>query len=529
MEGTSRKRTKTIANKKKSSRRHRSPTPDLSPLLPDHWEVEFMDHAHRTRFEGLLERQFMAQKFAHIDSLRELSILNEVQTLFQNIGWDNMLNLNAPSYARPSREILSSLAFENNVLSFRLANRSLSIHVDQIAELVGQDTAGTFDPYAFRARRADNDVLRRGWSAITSNQVYHPSSAKASSIIHPVLKVAHRILASVVFPREELSTVTAMELKILLAMISSTPQRPHFGHCVVNRLQRLARVNAGQFFGGGLLTLIVESPFIGLEFSPDEPILPGGHFLTTSVLETMHLFRRSYSNFIWSIPSALNAAELRIGHHNAHLLQLDPDNLSLTDWLLHDILHPDQPAPTFVPPSTHEAGPSTTHHEEDDDPSSVDGRLSRIEDTLSGLRTDYHSLHTTVRSIDTRLTTFHTEYTQNWGQQQQHWEQQRQYWENQQKQYSDMYSMFQACLKEVFNVSKVGLIRPGQKFYTFPTVEMNIWSGLELWRWNVEIGTKLRWLGALERIFGAEQWSINGAFEAWKRGIEVGVISEPKK
>lgn len=117
----------------------------------------------------------MAQKFAHVDSLRDLHVLDGVQMMFQNLGWNNLLNINAPSYNRPPREILSSLTF---------------------ADLIGQDLSDTFDPFN---TRLDATFLSRGWHSITNLDKFKASSAKASSIVHPVLKTAHRILASVVF------------------------------------------------------------------------------------------------------------------------------------------------------------------------------------------------------------------------------------------------------------------------------------------------------------------------------------------
>ncbi|KAI3508914.1 hypothetical protein L1887_23935 [Cichorium endivia] len=460
MDGPSKKRTKTIANKKKKSTRRQasSPSPEPSPILPDFWEVQFVDQQHRTRFDNFAGRSIAVQKFAHIDSLRDLHILDGVQMMFQHIGWGRLITLHAPSYDLSSREILSSLVFENDMLSFRLVNRDFHIHVDEIADLIGQDLSATFDPFSIRLNAS---ILSQGWYATTGIREFKASSAKASSIVHPVLKTVHRILASVVFPREELGTVTAIELQLLMHMIGNPQKKPHFGRCVAHRLQRIARSNTGQIHCGGLLTLIIQSPYIGLQFSPEVPIVPGGHFLTTTVLEAMHLFKRFQGGHQWATPSLHDASDLWVFSGNAHQLDVNPDDSEM-DWLMNAILYPDPATrrPIRVPPSMGDAGPSSapssSHHAEGSS-FSVDDRLSRIEENLSGLRTDYqalntnyHTLHTEVQtlntnyqSLNTHLTTFHDEYTTNWGAQQKYWDQQTKNWEAQQKQYQDMYSMFQ--------------------------------------------------------------------------------------
>lgn len=231
-------------------------------------------------------------------------------------------------------------------------------------------------------------------------------------------------------------------------MIANYPAKPHFGRCVAHRLQRIARANSGQINCGGLLTLIVQSPYIGLQFSQEEPIIPGGHFLTTNVLEAMHLFKRFQGGHQWATPSLHDIADLWIFSGNVHQLQVNPDRTAM-DWLLNAILYPDPATrrPIRVPPSMDDAGTSSvpsSSHQAEGSAFSVDDRLSLIEDTLFGLQTDYQTLNTSYQSLDTRLTTFHNEYTNNWGQQQQYWEQQAKHWEQQQKQYSDMYFLFQS-------------------------------------------------------------------------------------
>ncbi|KAI3737147.1 hypothetical protein L2E82_27142 [Cichorium intybus] len=424
------KRTKTLSRKRNTRRNVPDPpperTPSPSPYLPEHWEVVFETDQQRSRFQNFLQRQFVSQKFAHPDSLRDMFVFDGVQTLFNNIGWTNILNIHAPSYTRPPQEILSSLNYADDILSFRLNNHTYRIHADQISELVGQDLSRTVDIYKVKPHsKYDPSNI---WGAITDQDDYSPSAAKASSIIHPVLRVAHRILASIIFPREERSTVNSLELRLLYHMAANSKSKPHFGKCIGHRLLETARSTRGQIHCGGILTLIVQSPALGLIFSPEEQILPGGHFLTTAAFESARMFTRSPTGFTWAKPEHLDGDPIWVDR---------ADSLSLhtpvhqTDWLLTDLrsANPFRRHDVRAASSSAAPAPPSSLFQEDGE-SSVDDRLSRIEENLSGLRTDFN--------------TFHTTYNNNWGTQQQYWEQQARHWEQQQKQYSDMYSLFQS-------------------------------------------------------------------------------------
>ncbi|CAI9296437.1 unnamed protein product [Lactuca saligna] len=102
------------------------------------------------------------------------------------------------SYKVPTIEFLSSLYLDHNVLHFRLMNQDHALSIDQINSIVGVPTENTFGP---------NDPILgysdlTWWTHLTRKHPYVSSSAKASSLIHPVMKVDHRIIVSLVIPRE---------------------------------------------------------------------------------------------------------------------------------------------------------------------------------------------------------------------------------------------------------------------------------------------------------------------------------------
>ncbi|CAI9271383.1 unnamed protein product [Lactuca saligna] len=219
MEGESSKRPRQT---KSSARCRRSPSPPprspspppSSPPNPAHCGVVCHGPIQAAKLEAFLQRMHTTQQFAHVPSLRELHIYNQVHTLFRNIGWHGLLKVHELNYKVPTTEFLSSFDLDHGVLSFRLMNQDHAISLDQINVIVGPPKENIFGPND--RIPGYNDLT--WWTDLTRQLPYVSSSAKASSLIHPVMKVAHRIVASLVIPKEERSTISTLELKILYAM-----------------------------------------------------------------------------------------------------------------------------------------------------------------------------------------------------------------------------------------------------------------------------------------------------------------------
>lgn len=100
------------------------------PHNPNHEGIEFVSDFQQQKFDALFERGFGSQKFASKSSFIHLHVDQCVQTLFQNIGWEELLNHKYRSYRKPTIEFLSSFEYENDVLSFRLCNQIYQITAD---------------------------------------------------------------------------------------------------------------------------------------------------------------------------------------------------------------------------------------------------------------------------------------------------------------------------------------------------------------------------------------------------------------
>ncbi|CAI9280726.1 unnamed protein product [Lactuca saligna] len=126
---------------------------------------------------------------------------------------------------------LQRVYLDHGILYFHLIIQDYEISLDQINAIVGAPTEHTFGPT--NPIRGYFDMT--WWTQLTQLHPYVSSAAKASSLIHPLMKVAHRIIASLVAPRKEQSTINPLELKILYVMAHPEDNHiPHYG-CTSDR------------------------------------------------------------------------------------------------------------------------------------------------------------------------------------------------------------------------------------------------------------------------------------------------------
>ncbi|CAI9273492.1 unnamed protein product [Lactuca saligna] len=221
-----------------------------------------------------------AQKFVDIQALKDLHIYKGVHKLFKNIGWEGLLNLHAVSYQTPMLELLSSITFDyqTHLLTFRLLNQTHQFHADILCDMIGAPKARR-DIYTAKGRK--NVVFEQDcanfWRNISCEYEYQSGTAKASSIVHPVLKVAHRIIASLLFHQEEISKANKKELEVLWCMINKPAEVPHFGCWVIQKMLRSATSNGGQLHCGGMVSIIAEHLGLHLPNNPTNIIMGRTH------------------------------------------------------------------------------------------------------------------------------------------------------------------------------------------------------------------------------------------------------------
>lgn len=300
---------------RKTSRDSASSSQPRSQSAPRISGVRFADYSQRDRFLALQEREVVSQKFICVDTLQDVGVFDGIQTLLNNLGWGTLMNTATSTYKILTLEFMSSVFLDHGTLNFRLCNEPRSLTTDQICQLINSPTNNTFGPDR-RGRKADlnNDA----WSNITGIDRYVARTAKASCIIHPVLKVLHRIVASILFPRRETSTINSKELQLLWCAVTNSPLKPNFGAYVCDRLIKESQKTAGEIHGGGLVTLLARLLHVRVTQAMER--LEEGTTLTGKVLEYMKLYYREPSRNTWVVGP----------HHTPYLIIDDDDVQTLT-------------------------------------------------------------------------------------------------------------------------------------------------------------------------------------------------------
>ncbi|CAI9275972.1 unnamed protein product [Lactuca saligna] len=263
MEGEHSKRPRHI---KSSVRHRRSPSPSLrSPSPPP----------NPTLGGGFVPTQF---------KLLNLRPFSSTLIPFINLRMCHLF-VHELRYKVPIVEFLSSLYLDHSVLYFQLMNNDHALSLEQINAIVGAPTKNTFglnDPLP-----GYSDLT--WWTDLTHRHPYVSSSAKASSLIH--------IIASLVVPIEERSTISALELKILYAMAHPDDNLiPHYDSFLCNKLTCLSTSRSGKIYCGDIVSLFAKSAPVRAPYLRIHQPLSGESYLTTVVLESMRMFRTEYGN-----------------------------------------------------------------------------------------------------------------------------------------------------------------------------------------------------------------------------------------
>ncbi|KAL4588606.1 hypothetical protein LXL04_001498 [Taraxacum kok-saghyz] len=363
------------------------------------------------KFDKFLEKTFEPTRFISTPALTKIHVLDGVRTLFHNIGWAGIFNIAKGYFQKPTAEFLSSVYLGDEGIHFRLASRDYHMTYDQLCAIISAPTNDTFGP----TDHLTGYNAAAFWRQITRLREYVPKYSKSSSIIHPVLRVAHRILASILFPCHETSTVSSAELQLLWCMTHTFETKPNFGAYLARRLSTISPTSKGAICVGGLVTLIstavgADGPDLG-----DSDFIPPA-YLTFDSLESMKLFKTKRDGFLW----VLHHTHFIINESNRHLLAL-AEPVTDTDWTLSEITGPDLRAdePIHAPAPEQERPPPPPHDYVHYHQSYLD-RFSSFDRQLADIRDDVDYLTTGLVEQTSIFEDFRNEQRDRWDTQQQH-------------------------------------------------------------------------------------------------------------
>ncbi|KAL4591667.1 hypothetical protein LXL04_004637 [Taraxacum kok-saghyz] len=391
-----------------ASRSKRARATVRAPQNPNHRGITFSSDDQRDKFDKFLEKSFEPTRFISAPALIQLHILDGVRALFQNIGWGGLFDIAKGYYLKPTCEFLSSVHLADEGMQFRMVSRDYHMSYDQLCAIISAPTDDTFGP-------TDNLTGYNPaifWCQITRLREYVPKFSKSSSIIHPVLRVAHRILASIMFPRHETSTVNSAELQLLWCMTHAFDIKPNFGAYLTRRLSTTSPTSKGNICVGGLVTLIGSA--VGVTFENHDYI--PSTYLTFESFESMELFKTKRDGHLW----ILHHTHFKVNNSNRHLLDL-ADPITDTDWSLSEITGPDPHAddPIHAPAQVQDHPPSPPHDYAHYHQSYLD-RFSSFDRQLADIRDDVDYLTMGLVEQTSIFEDFRNEQRDRWETQQQH-------------------------------------------------------------------------------------------------------------
>ncbi|CAI9285972.1 unnamed protein product [Lactuca saligna] len=266
---TSRKRS--AASRGKAAKRDQSYAPDF---------LRFRDAKVTENYTKSLSRKVASTKFVCKPTLISLMVLEGVTQLFRNIWWENLLNLMAHTYELPTREFLADSGYDNKKkkAAFQLLGDRRYIDFTTINDILGlpsSDTSTIFDvlPAEFNHEKF--------WTEITGGIFSCAGRDKATSIIHPCLRIAHRILVCV-----------------------KRPPIPDFASFFFHKCAHMRSKTSSDIYIGGFVTLLARSLDIEL---PDEfqPVDNKNILDERALINIHHIHRRNRSNFTWFCPQGV--------------------------------------------------------------------------------------------------------------------------------------------------------------------------------------------------------------------------------
>ncbi|CAI9261883.1 unnamed protein product [Lactuca saligna] len=188
---TSRKRP--TAGRGKAPTRNQSDAPDVP---------RYLDAKAAENYTKSLPRKVASTKFMCKPTLISLRVVEGVTQLFRNIGWENLVNLMVHTYELPTREFLADSGYDNKKrkAAFQLLGDRRYIDFATINDILGLPSSNTSTIFDILPAEFNHETF---WTEITRGIFSCASQDKATSIIHPCLRIAHHILVCIVFARKE--------------------------------------------------------------------------------------------------------------------------------------------------------------------------------------------------------------------------------------------------------------------------------------------------------------------------------------
>ena len=117
-----------------------------------------------------------------------------------------------------------------------------------------------------------------------------------------MIKVAHRIISSLIITRDERSTISSLELHILYAM--DHPEldlTPYYKSFLFNKLICISTARSSKIHYGDIVTLLAKSLPVRVSYPDNHVPLSNESYLTITVLESMMMLQSVDDCHSWTV------------------------------------------------------------------------------------------------------------------------------------------------------------------------------------------------------------------------------------
>ena len=117
--------------------------------------INFRHEQQKKKFEQMMAKKNVPNKYMNTYSLQVAGLLNEVNMYNKRMGWGDFVLMKSLTYVRPTCEFLSTFSFDEHTLliKFNLGNVEHQLGLFKLNDVFhfpkNQDTNVEYDRYAF--------------------------------------------------------------------------------------------------------------------------------------------------------------------------------------------------------------------------------------------------------------------------------------------------------------------------------------------------------------------------------------------
>ena len=232
----------------------------LRNIPQSQWPEETLDYfglrlnnAQKSRLAALVQRKIAASRYACVDTLTQLGILNEVKGLAELIGLWKFISTPYVTYRTLTLEFLSTYTHDFKTLSFQLDGTTFTVtdrQLNEICEFPNPPQGDTYDwgdPWS-EYNTADEIEFE--------SEINHPQgrdSSRSTVINHPVLRYLQRCMGYSIFGRgETASNYNRRDVYLLFKMLYSHSLmcvKPDLGAMMLRHIDHVTGIRQ---VGGGI-------------------------------------------------------------------------------------------------------------------------------------------------------------------------------------------------------------------------------------------------------------------------------------